>query len=153
MPKQRPKVKRRIPRAVQAAAAQAKDDVATRLFALTRAVDALIELAGQDAVRQASARMAAGRSLKALGNYVAQGKLVETRVVTPPATCAVEFSESNAEGAVLTPSIVAELVSIEPEMAALFAGKAAGDSFEARGVTVRVLRAWDVVAPAEAVSP
>src|SRR4051812_44062437 len=151
-PKNRP-VKRRVPREKQVPRSQVADaiDTLSATVGMTvRTVNALVDIAGREAVRQAMARLAAAQSLGSLGNYVAQGKLVETRAVTPPATCAVEFSEVNADGAVLTPSVVAELASIEPEMAALFAGKAAGDSFEARGVTIRVLRAWDVV---QAVTP
>ena len=144
-PKQRP-VKKRVPRKHQAPKqVEVNDKISHILAGLSRTVEALVEAVGTERVRTATARLNAKRSLAALANYTAAGKLVEVREVAQPQTCAVEFSESDKDGIVLTPSLVAELASIEPDKAAMFAGKRVGDTFEMNDIIVRVVRAWNVV--------
>ena len=144
-PKNKP-VKARVPREKQADRRAQFDALQERVMGLDRVLSAVVEAVGQEAVRKAAGKLASDRSLAALAQYVAAGKLVEAQKVSSPGTCAVEVSQVVADSH--TDSIVIELTAVPADVAVTFANRKVGDEWALPDTaTVRLKRVWDVVTP------
>lgn len=147
-PRNRPPKRRDKPMKPQQAAPQ-PDPMVMRLAGVERLAEALVQVVGRDAVRKARVRLDADRSLAAIAQHVANGKLAEAQEISA-GTCIVEISEHALSGEVLTESIVAELAAIEPSHAQALAGAKVGEMREVGEYKAQVRRCWDLVPSAEA---
>jgi hypothetical protein len=124
-----------------------------RLAQLERVTAALIELANPEQLRKAMAAATARTSMADLSKAVAAGNLALATRVTA-LSVAARFREVKADGEVVTPAVVVDLVSLDAATRALFELKSIGEQVTEVGDTRAILdQVWDRTAPARTHRP